>query len=77
MDYDFDQLVEAFAYLDDLRDSGAVNMFGASKYVAEDLGHEKSTARSLVTMWMKSYDGASSVEARAMSFEKELRKVEL
>ena len=73
MDYDFDQLVEAFAYLDDLRESGAVNMFGASKYVAEDLGYEKATARSLVTMWMKSYDSDSSVEDRAMSFEKELR----
>ncbi len=74
MDYDFDQLVEAFAYLDDLRESGAVNMFGASKYVAQDLCHDNTTARSLVSMWMKSYDGDSSVEDRAMSFENELRK---
>jgi hypothetical protein len=70
MDYDFDQLVEAFAYLDDLRESGAVNMFGAATYVAEDLGHDKRTARDLVSMWMRSYDGDSSVEDRVMCWSK-------
>jgi len=69
MDYDFEQLVETFEYLDSLRDSGAVNMFGAASYVAEDLGHDKATARSLVAMWMKSYDVEKSVEDRALSFE--------
>jgi aryl-alcohol dehydrogenase-like predicted oxidoreductase len=68
MDYDFEQLVEAFEYLDDLRESGAVNMFGASSYVAEDLGHDKRTARDLVSAWMKSYDGKTSAEDRAASF---------
>jgi len=69
MNYDFEQLVEAFEYLDSLRESGAVNMFGASSYVAEDLGHDKRTARDLVSMWMKSYDVDKSVEDRALSFE--------
>ena len=65
MDYDFDQLVEAFAYLDVLRESGATNMFGASAYVQDDLGHDKKTSRDLVSMWMKSFDGETSVEQRA------------
>lgn len=68
MDYDFEQLVETFTYLDSLRETGLVNMFGASSYVAQDLGHDKATARSLVAMWMKSYDGETSVEDRALSF---------
>jgi aryl-alcohol dehydrogenase-like predicted oxidoreductase len=65
MDYDFDQLVEAFAYLDRLRETGLVNMFGSSNYVANDLGHDTATARSLVAMWMKSYDADKSVADRA------------
>jgi aryl-alcohol dehydrogenase-like predicted oxidoreductase len=69
MDYNFEQLVETFEYLDSLRESGAVNMFGAASYVAKDLGHDKATARSLVAMWMKSYDVEKSVEDRALSFE--------
>jgi len=68
MDYDFEQLVEAFEYLDCLRESGAVNMFGAASYIAEDLGHDKRTARDLASMWMKSFDGETSVEDRARSF---------
>lgn len=69
MEYDFEQFVEAFEYLDSLRESGAVNMFGASTYVAEDLGHDKATSRSLVSMWMKSFNKDVSVEDRARSFE--------
>lgn len=68
MDYDFEQLVETFTYLDRLRATGLVNMFDSSSYVAQDLGHDKATARELVAMWMKSYDGKSSAEDRATSF---------
>lgn len=68
MDYDFEQLVEVFAYLDCLRESGAVNMFGAATYVAEDLGHDRATSRELVSLWMKSYDRETPVEDRARSF---------
>ena len=69
MEYDFDQFVEAFEYLDELRESGVVNMFGATTYVVDDLGHDKKTARNLVTAWMKSYDGETSAEDRAKTFE--------
>ena len=69
MEYDFDQFVEAFEYLDELRESGAVNMFGATSYVERDLGYDKKTARNLVTAWMKSFDGDTSAEDRAKTFE--------
>jgi N-acetylglucosamine kinase-like BadF-type ATPase len=69
MEYDFEQFVEAFEFLDALRESGETNMFGASSYVISDLGHDRATARNLVSAWMKSYDGVSSVEDRAKSFE--------
>lgn len=69
MEYDFEQFVEAFEFLDELRESGAVNMFGASAYVVDVLGHDKKTARNLVTAWMKSYDGETSAEDRAKTFE--------
>jgi hypothetical protein len=69
MEYDFDQFVEAFEFLDELRESGETNMFGASSYVVSELGHDKTTARNLVTAWMKSFDGISSVEDRAKTFK--------
>lgn len=69
MDYNFEQLVETFTYLDRLRETGLVNMFGASSYVAQDLDYSKADARELVALWMKSYDGETSVEDRALSFE--------
>jgi hypothetical protein len=68
MDYDFEQLVEAFEYLDNLRESGAVNMFGAASYVAQELGHDKATSRELLSMWMKSFDPEVTAEDRARSF---------
>jgi hypothetical protein len=69
MEYDFEQFVEAFEFLDDLRESGETNMFGASSYVMGQLGHDRTTARNLVSAWMKSYDGETSAEDRAKSFE--------
>ena len=68
MKYDFEQVADAFAFLDTLREFGSVNMFGAATYVAEELGHDKATSRELVSMWMKSFDGETSVEDRARSF---------
>ena len=68
MAYDFEQVADAFAFLDTLREFGQVNMFGAATYVAEDLGHDRKTARDLVSMWMKSFDPEVTAEDRARSF---------
>ena len=65
MDYDFEQVADAFAFLDTLREFGSVNMFGAATYVAEELGHDKATSRELVSMWMQSFDSEVTAEVRA------------
>ena len=65
MTYDFDQVADAFAFLDTLREFGSVNMFGAATYVAEELGHDRATSRELVSMWMQSFDSEVTAEVRA------------
>ena len=44
-----------FAYLDDLRESGSTNMYGAAPYVAEVFGVSKPDARKLLTKWMETF----------------------
>lgn len=45
-----------FAFLDDLRDSGKINMFGAAPYVEEVFGLERREARKVVIDWMESFN---------------------
>lgn len=44
-----------FEYLDDLRDSGATNMYGAVPYLAEEFDLSMSEASSILVRWMESY----------------------
>lgn len=44
-----------FEYLDDLRESGTVNMFGSSLNLAEDLGMDRREAREWVKLWMETF----------------------
>lgn len=47
---------EHLSFLDDLRDSGATNMFGARPYLVEefnDLTNEQ--AKAVLSYWMKTY----------------------
>jgi len=64
MNVDKDQLTEAFEYLDELRESGITNMFGASTYVERDLAYGRKEARECVTLWMSTYDGDLEVSDR-------------
>jgi hypothetical protein len=41
-------------FLDELRDSGEVNMFGAVPYLEEEFGIEKKEARAILGEWMDS-----------------------
>jgi hypothetical protein len=68
MAYDFEQVADAFAFLDTLRQFGGVNMFGAAPYLAEELGYDKATSRELLSMWMNSFDPDVTAEDRARSF---------
>lgn len=58
-------LEKAFAFLDDLRESGVTNMYGASPYLEGRFpGWGKSKCIRALTLWMKTFT-AESVEARA------------
>jgi len=46
---------EYYEYLDALRESGVVNMFGAGAYLQEQFGLSRSEARNIVLAWMEQY----------------------
>ena len=47
---------EHLEYLDDLRDSGITNMFGARPYLLKEYGYlSKEEAGQVVTYWMKTF----------------------
>ncbi len=41
-------------YLDELRESGVTNMFGAAPYIEAAFGVDNVTARKLLVQWMES-----------------------
>jgi len=50
-----EQVHEMFLWLDDLRESGMVNMFGAYPLLAEAFGIEPSVARQVWTAWTETF----------------------
>ncbi len=42
-------------FLDELRESGVTNMFGARPYLMRDFGLDKETAKDIFTYWMESF----------------------
>lgn len=44
-----------FNYLDELRESGVTNMFGAADYLVAEYGIGKNEARKILAAWMKQY----------------------
>ncbi len=46
---------QIFNYLNDLRDSGASNMFGVGIYLQEEFGLGKREAREFLAKWMKQF----------------------
>ena len=51
---DLEDLV--FPYLDRLRESGIVNMFGAGPYVEDEFGCNSRSAKELLIKWMSTFD---------------------
>lgn len=64
------EVIEAFAYLDDLRESGETNMYGASPYLMRNLGLDKKDASKLLSGWMQTFDGETSPTDRADDYLK-------
>ena len=46
---------EVFDFLDDLRDSGVTNMFGAVPYLIRAFGINRKDASDFLAEWMKTY----------------------
>jgi hypothetical protein len=53
---------EVMEFLNILRDSGATNMFGATPYVIEEFGLDKSEARRILSLWMKNFNEEGKYE---------------
>ena len=49
-------------YLENLRRSGVVNMFGATTYLMREFGLDKHKAREILADWMRNYDPADYEE---------------
>ena len=45
---------EMFKYLDGLRDSGIVNMYGARPYLENEFGIDSKYAKEVLMKWMES-----------------------
>ena len=50
MDYD-----NYFEFLNDLRDSGVTNMFGAIPYLIDEFILDENEAKSILSQWMESF----------------------
>ena len=46
---------EYFTYLDELRESGETNMYGAGAYLQAEYGLDKTTARKVLAKWMETF----------------------
>ncbi len=62
---DADVLAKHFEYLDALRSSGIVNMFGARSYLAKARRLKADAAGDVLAMWMKSFSKADTLDGRA------------
>ena len=49
-------------YLDTVRESGAVNMFGAAPMISETFGVNKQEARNYLKNWMDSFSQTNTTE---------------
>lgn len=47
---------EYWIYLENLRRSGVVNMYGATPYLEEAFGLSKAEARTILADWMRNYN---------------------
>jgi hypothetical protein len=47
---------EMFVYLDNIRESGKINMFGAAPYLAEAYELSRYEARDILLEWMQTFN---------------------
>lgn len=47
--------LEYLKYLDELRDSGVTNMFGAGAFLEREFDMDKASARKVLVYWMQTF----------------------
>ena len=60
-------------FLNDLRDSGVTNMFGAAPYLQKEFGIDQKSARQVLANWMQSFSENLEYKGRKFSNEEEDR----
>ena len=60
-------------FLNDLRDSGVTNMFGAAPYLQKEFGIDQKSARQVLANWMQSFSENLEYKNRKFSNEEEDR----
>ncbi|MGI9489327.1 MAG: hypothetical protein ACR2RF_26255 [Geminicoccaceae bacterium] len=61
----FDDLVEYFEYLDDLRESGETNMWGADAYIQAEYDLPHKDAGDITLAWMVTFSKDTEAAERA------------
>ncbi len=61
-------LPEYFRFLDNLRESGVTNMYGAGPYLEEEFAVSEETARTILKQWLRSFSKDKTAEERAAKF---------
>ena len=49
---------DVFEYLNELRDSGVTNMFGATSYIVDEYDIDKRKASAILSKWMANFNEA-------------------
>ena len=55
LDFEEDYVAELFDFLDDVRESGIMNMFESPAYIAKNYELERHEAHKIVSAWMHSF----------------------
>lgn len=62
---DYDDALDSFDFLDNLRESGTVNMFGVAKELMDIYGFTKQEAKEVQLGWMSTFNPERPSEVRA------------
>lgn len=57
-----EELIEGFRYLQELRESGRTNMYGAIPFMVSELRWREPLAREVWDLWVNLEDGCSTPE---------------
>ena len=62
-----DQEKEVFSFLNELRDSGETNMFGAGFYIEDEFKINRAESRALLITWMRIFREDGNYEEIAVA----------